>query len=287
MQLSELKQQILNKTVTTDFKIFKYKDNTFLVDEYIKEIAKIFKYDLIYLSSSTEIPDTLLDNSLYILRIDVLDTIVPQYNNLFVICSKNNCEALVQYEIEFPELKPWQIHDYVKTLVPRLSEDSIDKLLYITQNDIYRINNECLKLANVISSNEYLDLDFKSGEYKDIYTPNIFLLINAICTHNVNKVKELLSLANYDAVSLTSLLLKNFLNITSIQMLPSASPLTLNMSDKQFNAIKRQTKIYKNESLINIIYFLSEIDYNIKSGSFGMIQPHLTDYIILNILSYE
>lgn len=291
--LEELKDNIANNSLSTPFNaIFKYKDNSFLCYQYLDAIVKEKGLNKIFiqnLSDLNSISPLLTTNNLYILETDKLNqTISIDFPcNILVICQGVDSKIKTDY-IEFPSLVEWQIKDYIKTKVPGLSTENISWLYYITKGDIYRISEECDKLSVFspsIQSNMFMQIR-QEGGYGDLNVSSIFDLIKAISKKDIDALKNMSEeIKQEDPFALITLLNRQFLNISSIQLDPKSTAESLKMPYNQFQAIKYLTGYYTSQQLVRAIEFLSSLDSRVKKGELDITSEYFTYYIINNILS--
>ncbi len=295
MELAELKKSILNKAFILSDYIFKYSDNPFLVNSYIDRIIKDYNLNAITITSLNDVKE-LEDNvfedtskNIYILSCEVFEEDLTGYacNKIIIKTKKVVNENLSDYIIEFPKLENWQIEDYVKTLLPGLSEPETTWLCKISNYDINRLDLECKKI-NIFEKAEQeaifkqLNLD---NMYEDLNSLTIFNFTNAIIRHNLSEALDILKdIKNIDIepTGLVTILYRNFKNIINIQMNPNATAASLNMQPKQFAAIKRSCNVYNNDKLIQIFNLLTSIDYQLKTGLLE--NERIVDYLIVNIM---
>lgn len=290
MDLVELKKMILNNQPLKRTIIFKYEKDTFLVNQYIENIRQISNSNLIYLDDLNELKGINLlseDNSLYVYKTDKLEDFISN-KPLIIVCSsisKNLLNEVNLFVVDFPKLENWQLKDYIQVKLPKLKEENIDLLGQLTKWDPYRIDNE----INIISlfgegasNNLFLDM-LRNGFFSDLTQYTIFDLSNAILKKDISKINNIIKdISNIDPLALTTILEKNFINILNIQTNSRIAPEDLGLNYKQFLAIKYNCGVYSDIQLLKIIKILSQIDYQLKSGSLDY--DKITDYLLINIL---
>ena len=117
-----------------------------------------------------------------------------------------------------------------------------------------------------------------------------------MCLKQCVNIKYILSdLENLDieATGLVTIMIKQIKNLIDIQVNPKSTAASLGMNPKQFNAIKYNVGKFKNEQLINMFEFLTEIDFRLKNGELtldetneGIVRNNkLVDYITVNLLN--
>lgn len=247
MTIKDLKTLLSNSKYPTEFCIFQYSDNTFLVDQYITEISTLSKRQIIYVESLAEAVSQstgLLvtnDQTLTVIKVDTLTEAISDFRDLeytIVVCNKvdKKVEPLVaSYIIEFPKLLDWQILDYMKVYCPSLDKEDYIWLYNATGGNIYKIENELDKL-NLFSKEDRQKLfsALKSSPGSDLYTAGIFDLTEAIVA------KDKLFLSNYlkhqkalsfDPIAIINILLGTYKKIAYIHSGKSTE--TLGISSKQ------------------------------------------------------
>ena len=296
MKIEELKEQIINKKVNSSFKIFKYTDDKFLCYQYIEAISKILNKQINYLEDITQLENINDDffgesNSLFILSIDTLEKQLPKtdLSNCIIICKNIKINVDESLIIEFPKLVDWQIKDYLKVKANNLTQDKIDWLYNITNGNIYRLENEIDKISIFDKEEQPIIFEQINNDdgYSDLCPYSIFDFTNAIIKKDYNKITEIfinLEKIDVEPYGVVTLLLKNFKYIINIQQNRNCSAEQLNISQKQFNAIKWNCGKYTNNELIKIYKFLTDFDYKLKSGYLDLSRDSLISYIVLNIV---
>lgn len=295
MNLFELKKAILDNTLDDKVIIFKYVDDTWLVNSYIDYIAKSRKLNKIYVINLQEVLDINNDifevhnDSLYILNVDKFEDDLTKYDlkNVIIKTKDVTCKESEPYVVKFDNLEPWQIEDYAKMCLPGLKEDEVKWLCEICKHDIHRVDMECKKISIFNKSSQELifkQINDENG-YTDLNTLTIFNFTNAILKKDKKLAKQVLDdIENIDVepTGVVTILYKNFKNIINIQMNPKCTAESLGISSKQFNAIQRNCGVYNNVELIRIFELISSIDYKLKSGYLS--NERIVDYLITNIL---
>lgn len=294
-KLMNLKHQIENKNISDTFKIFIYSDNTFAVNQYIKEISKIKNLDINYSESldnlnSDDIFAFSTDEILHVINVDKL---LPPYidveklNNVIVKCKSVDTSLLQHYSeyiYQFPKIESWQIHDLIKTMT-HLSDNKLDWLCNCCNYSIYRLYNEALKLQLFDDSETMFNLFNIENAYIDLNNRTTFDLVNALVVRDVNTIGDIIANIEYidiEPFAVLTLLIKQFRLVINIQTNAKATAESLNISSKQFYVVRKNCGKYSNDKLIEIYSLLTDIDYKIKSGELDSNQ--LIDYLIINIL---
>lgn len=259
--------------------ILKYCDIKFLCKQYIEKIREEFKYNVTYIDSIDELPDINnslyedLNSELYIYDTDTLDCdIKPDMNNLIVICKDIKINLSVDY-IDVTKILPWHVEDYVKFRLPGLDAMQIKWLCDICKYDVYRLDNECKKIEIFP---EKLQKDFFeflniSDAYCDLNSLTIFNFTNAVMKKDLTTIKSVIENLKYidiEGSGLITIFYNQFKKLISIQMNPKATPESLGMSQKQFNAIKYGCGKFTDSQLIKIFNFITGLDMRLKNGEF-------------------
>ena len=216
--------------------------------------------------------------------------------NVVVVCKSVDDKTLEllkekEYYFEIPKLQDWQIEDYFHKKCPGLSEPKIKWLCGLTNNDIYRVDNEIKKIAcfdKKIQEDVFNLIDEDNG-YDDLTQNKIYDLTNAILSKDLRQVATILKdIDNMDVegVGLVTILRKGFKNVLSIQLDSTATAEKLGIKQGQFNVIKvKNCNRFEENKLKSVYKFLVDFDYNLKSGNLDMSKDRLIDYIICEVLS--
>lgn len=300
MDLQTLKSLIETEMLSEEFFIFKWEDNTFLVNQYIEAISKCTKKEVQYVSSIYDVNNAVDDffgmpsDSLYVVNVDNFDVAEldpANYKNCIVKCKNYNKDlekTLGGYIIKFPKLLAWQVNDYVKMRLPGVDKVALDWLCDVAKNDISRLSLECDKIAlfNKGEQDSIFNLINSENGYDDLCPLDIFNFSNAIMSKDLKVIQKVLhDLDNIDVepVGLVTILYKNFKNLLFVQLNPNAAPEKLGMTSKQMYAIKRNINVYSSAKLLSIFQMLASIDRRLKSGE--MPNNMIIDYVLTNILS--
>ena len=301
MDIKELKNKIELKILNDSPLILKYEDNKFLCYHYINAIARDKNLTKLNINSINEISND--DNSffeetshyLYVLDVEVLnDAIMADYKNLIVVTKEIKKDSPVDFT-EIPKLLNWQIEDFMKMRLPGLSEEEILWLCKIANYNIYRLDFEASKLEIFPSGQQKILFQELNADnaYCDLNPLNIFNFTNAVIKKDLNTLNDILSNLRYidiEGVGLISIFTKNIKNIIDIQMNPYATADSLEMSPKQFAAIKYNVGKFSNQQLINMFDFLTSLDLRLKRGDLQFKSDNkksnvnLIDYITSKLL---
>ena len=281
MTLMDLKKAIENNSISDAPLIFKYTDDKFLVNQYIKEIAKIRRLKISNISSIYDISqdDDLFDSEPQFIYVCDCDTFSEDLQiddiNIIIIC-KNVAENVKVDYIEFSKPLNWQIEDFVKMRISGLDEVQIKWLCEISKYDIFRLDNECKKFEIFSPQEQKIIFDMINTDngFSDMNSLTIFNFTNAIIKKDLATIKAVLSdLKNIDieGSGLITIFSKQFRNIIDIQLNLKASAESLNMTSKQYNAIKYSCGKYSNQQLIDVYTFITDLDRRLKLGDYQFV----------------
>lgn len=293
MKVEELKKSIENKSYKLPFLIMKWQDNSFIATQYADEISRILRKEILYVNSPEELEDVneifeYQDNTLKVYITNELTMeYKPTMSNVVIICKTlKDCKGIDDFVVSIPKLESWQILSYMKYKCPKLNEDKLVWLQKITNNDIYRIDNELSKLSIFDDQNEIFDKLVDEGGFSDLTAFTMFNLTNSIGKRDVNEIKSILysiGSIDVDAYGLTTVLLKDFKNTLGIQT-TTYSFEKLGLTQKQYNAIKYYNcNKYSTQKLLNCYKFLLEYDSKLKDGVYQNVNS-MIDYIICKVL---
>lgn len=300
MELKELKEKILNKTLQFNLLIFKYEDNTWLVNQYIDEISKILDLKINYVEDLETLSNVNSDfffgdlsNDLNVLWLEELNTNIANKEDLKTSIIKVNKidkdieSELKEYIVNFPKLVGWHLEDYANVELKGMREDAISWLSNLIGDNPYRLENEIEKI-NIFEEKDRMNIFLalnNDGCYNDLNNFNVFNLINAIAKRDFNNVISVLKIKDnidLEPMGFITLLIKQFRNIIDIQMSNNPTPDKLGLAPKQFNAIRYLCGKYNNDRLIYIYDLLTSIDYRLKSGLLD--NDRIIDYVVCNIM---
>ena len=293
MDIETLKQEILNKKLTSSFFIFLYSENTFLCNQYVNEISKLLHKEIDFYESEEDVPksDIFSSGNLSVLNVDELTTCTP-IENYIIITRKVSKQVSSQYLsniVNFPKLEDWQIRDYVYSNLDGISSRNIDNLLSLTNYNIYRLQTEIDKLKCIPKDNRQFIFDrmVEENAFGDLSNNTIFDLTNAIQSKKYTEIIPILQkidIVGIDVFGLVSILYKMFKKNIMVWFNPNPTPENTGIDNpKQIYAISKSVKAYSKESLINIFEFLTHIEWELKSGYIPI--NIAIDYIICKILT--
>jgi len=310
MKLSELKNNILNNTLSNNLLIFTWKENNFLTSQYIHEIAKVRGQSIQFVDSFEELMGISSNENVFgedfgegvlkVLSVDVFDELandsMVNIENSIIVCKEIAKEVKHSYEnypnliVEFPKIESWQVKDYIRVNCKGLSKESIETLYSITNGDIFRIDSESGKIScfPIGKQDELFRKMLSSGAYSDLVQLNVFNLVNAVIKRDMTLVSDALRNINnidIDAIGLSTILHNNIKNIIDIQMNSKATAEELGMSEKQFIVIKKYNcGKFSDGQLRKLLLFLDEIDFKLKSGKLDISNKDKVEYIVCKML---
>lgn len=301
MDIVQLKAAIESNNLSNEPLIFKYQDNKYLAYQYASEIAKRRGLIKLHISSLSEIArdDLMFDTEptyLYIIDVDNFsENIQADDTDVVVICSKVADNLSIDY-IDFPKAIGWQIEDFVKMRLSGLDELQVKWLCEISKYDIFRLDNECRKLEIFSPAEQRIIFDLINNDngFSDMNSLTIFNFTNAVMKKDIPTIHSVLSdLKNIDieGTGLITIFHKQFKNVLDIQLNPRATAATLNMTPKQFNAVKYNCGKYTEQQLIDVFTFITDLDRRLKLGEFQFKNGNrdnnakFVEYITLNILN--
>lgn len=296
MDIVQLKSKIESNTLDDSLLILKYSDNKFLCNHYVQNISKNKKLNILNISSINEVSDQtsffdIEDNYLYVLDVEKLTEFPDSsYKNLIIICKEVPENLTVDY-IEIDKLINWQIEDYVKMRLQGLGDKEVCWLCDICKYDIYRLDQECKKLEIFpigARSNIFNIINSDNG-YCDLTDKNLFDFTDAVIKKDMNTINNLIPdifTVDIEPLGAVTTLLKKFKQILAVQTNCKSVITSMGISDKQMWYLKNnQCNIYTTDQLIRNIEFLTDIDYNVKTGNLELSKESFLDYIVINILN--
>ena len=294
MTLKDLKNAIMQKTLSNNFLILKNVENplkdsnaAFLSEQYLKEISKVRNLEITPINSIYEPLQSTLSllvptATLNVLKVDIFEETSLDYSQFLdtiVICNKIDTKILpllTDFIVEIPKLENWHIEDYVKTLVPNASATNLNWLTKSTDYKIHRILNELDKvklfnqgeheniikaLRNDTQSDLYRNFDLeKELDIKEFSAQSV---ANAVVNKNMSQVGYFLLRRQFFNFEIT------LFNYWVLKLLVDKVPLTF-AADQA--------------ALIDKIDFVSGISNRIRKGELELSNSSLFDYISLNLL---
>ena len=282
MTLEELKEKIETNTLDDSGLIFCFDKSSFLVNQYVNEIAKIKNKTIEYyefIPNNNSFFGQIKDDSLSVVNLDKLDYSPEVPENCIVITKSKIDGAII-----FPELEQWQIKDYVFSIGKGCDKSVLEKLV-LNYDNIFKLENELDKIL-IFNENDRnkLSIEFiDNNVFSGINKVNIFDLSNAIQNKDKKSVKDLYKYVDKEPMSICGLLLKQFRNMINVYLQNYPNEENTGLKEKQIWAIKNVCKKYTKSELLSKFKFLLGIDYKLKSGYIP--SNLLFDYILINILS--
>ena len=285
MNLEELKYKIeTNNYNGESFIINNYDNCPFLVHQYIQDIVKhngfefMFPEDLSQVQGkSSNFLSTPISNYFYVYYTDddkELRNIENVTNCCIVYTGKKLKDTLDidNYIINIPKIEDWQIKDYVYTRGKGVNQKSLDYLINLSKNDLWRLEKELDKIE--IFDEKYRDGLFnqfvKENVFSDLSEFDSFKLIDAIVKRNPKKAFEIyydLNKFGLNKMGVIMLLYNNFRNIIKIQLSPQPTPENTGLKSNQFWAIKKNNVgFYHKNELLYIFWLITDMDRKIKTG---------------------
>jgi len=297
MTLEDLKIKIESDEISDDFMIFKYDDNTFLIDQYLEELTSRKNCGIKNISSIFETRDSALslvfdiDLDINVLRVEEFDEFSNNYSdlkNVIVVCNKINKKIekdVKEYVINFSKLVDWQVVDYLSIICPGLTEEDYTWLYKACEGNIYKIVNEIDKIR-LFEEKERPEIFKQLKEDKsDLFTYNIFELTRAIEKRDTLVLYEYLARLNYvkfDPIAISNILLKDYKHLAYVRS--DAPPEKVGLEQKQVWAIKKNMNC-TNASMVDKIKFLSGIDLRLKDNRLECAPDCLLSYIVNKMLA--
>lgn len=304
LDIEVFKKSIEDKTVSIDFVIFRYTDNSFLPYQYLHEISRILNLEINYVDSLEsitksnsffDIDDSNISTHLNVLSVKELTIPIgfrPQVPSI-IICNKIDKDTEKQFEdkiLVFPKIEDWQIKDYVYSIAEGIDEKKLDNLIAICKNDIFRIDSELskIKLFGINERKFVFDKFIDDGIFSDLSSHTIFDFTNAILKKDIKALTMLYKeIENIDCepLGVVSTLYKSLKNIIAIQFLSNATPESTGLQANRFWAIKKNNcGFYTKEQLMLFFDMLVDIDRKLKSGELD--SNIIIDYVVCHALSY-
>ena len=301
MTIVELKEAILNNTLSDKLLILVCPENTFLADQYVDAICKAHELDRVAIDSifdSQQATVTLFEHpQLFVLHTDTFKEAANNYDvftNTVVICTDVDKKVegdLIDYMVTMPKLQEWQVVSYIQTHCPELSEADAAWMYKAAGGNIYKLNLELEKLE-LFSGDQLMELvqNMKYAHDTNLYTIEPFDLANAIGKNDRLAVYSFLQHAKYcemEPILLVNLLLSSMKKVAIVTASSNNNFESAGISSKQAYAIRA---IYNNRTcplprLRKILHFLTNIDFKLKSGLLDMSKSEFIDYLICNLMS--
>lgn len=283
-----------NKPITFPLVFIDKNQNNILIPQYIEAISKNLNLDLRYMNYSDLLSEynSILgidQGFLNIIREDELcasyEDIENMSNTIFICIKADNIKDV----ISIPEIKEWQLKDYIYSTLPYLENKNKDKLFYLLKDNSFRLLQETdkLKLFQNTYQNSLFNQMIEDNQFSDISSYTIYSFTDALIIRDLNKLKDILmEIKNIDInpVGLVTVLYNNIKNIINIQLGKNPTAESLGLKPKQFIALKYRINKYSNSALLNIFKLLTEVDFKLKTGKLPV--DLIIDYLYLHILNY-
>lgn len=321
MTNAELKDSIINNTLSTDFLILQVSNSDLIANQYTQAIAQANDLEIQFIDSLTDIDSykSCLDvycPYLFVLHTDNFTEIRTDYSeleNVIVICAtvdKKLLKTVEPFIVKLDKTEPWQVQDYIEVRCSGLSEQDRVDLYQITQGNIDRIESICDQIS-LFEPDEQTDIlaQLRTTTGTDLYFNTAFNLVDAIVavllnrdlSANMDTIHDILvhrNCCDLTALYVNTILLTKLRNIAIIchgGNVKASDFLNKDgkpMSDKQFYFFKRAfavnatTEHLVAAKLAKAIKFSASIDSDLKLGRLEFSSDsYLLDYIIVNILS--
>jgi len=313
----ELKQSIIDNILSDDFMILQYSDYSFIANQYVETIAENKDLEIQYIDSLDEVLDYQVDYAdycpfLFVMHVDSFEELKDDYSvysNTVVICNKiatKVSKAVNNYVIKLEKLDPKDpryVKRYIATVCPGLSNDLMDRLCYVTQGNIYKIDNvlQQVKLFDEKDQNKIL-IDLMNVPGTELYFNTAFTLTDALL--NINDKRQIVReiLLHRNCCDITAMFVLTLLNTQVRNKAIICCGGKVNntsfkgkdgkmMSPEYFRRIKGSytynpkspASVNQFEKLKKNLEFLSSIDAKIKLGKLELSDDYLLDYIITHI----
>lgn len=301
MTIVELKQAILDKTLSNDFLILVCPENYFIANQYIEAICQNNCLELNPINSifepSRSAMSIITDNTtnLNILKIDTFDEVAEDYSifqNTVVICKqvdKRIEEATKQYCVLIPKLEAWQLSDYINVHCTGLDQDECDFLVRASNNDIYKIDNEVNKLELFDAKEQKLILsNLRFTRDTDFVSIPSYDLTDAIIKKDIKKLGYCIYYRNncdFEPTGIITQLLKKYTSMLYLSTNSGLSLAQLKISSGQAYYLKKDAALYTVDELRRKIKFVTSFDQKLKFGKIDIDKANQIDYIIANLMA--
>lgn len=300
MDISKLKEEIENGNVLNTFMIFNC-ENTFIAKQYYRAISHCLNKPIQYLESLDSYFNKSknifgeLNNDNYLnvfytekLELHTNDLIGKKY--LIVISKKIDKDTeniYSEYIVNVPEIENWHIKDYVYSVLPGIDIKYLDWLIDNCNNDINRVQNEIDKLIcfDEIQRQTIFEDMLADNAFSDITNKTIFDFTNAIQKKDIESLKciyDEINVMDVEDIGVVTILYKNFIKLLKVWGSRNPTPENTGLNSKQIYAIQKSAHVWTLQQLINIIKFLTNIDYQLKTGLLSNI--NIRDYIVMKLM---
>lgn len=300
MTLEELKNSILDNTLSDDFLILRCEDNFFIANQYVDLICKnkcLSKENVDSIFSNTDSSLSLIfnyDNILSVVKVDEFyeeDSDYSRFKNTIVICKsidKKISEKVKEFVVDIPKLVDWQLEDYVRAYCGGLDDKEVSFLVNSCNKNIYKLENEANRLS-IFSKNEQKEIlnELKFSQDTGYVTFSPFDLCSAITSKDLMKVGTCLyyrKFCDFDSVHLVSILLNQFKLMLYLGFNSGITAEQLKISSGRAYYIKQDARRFTQEQIKNVISKLTYFDQQLKSGLMDTSKDRQADYLITNII---
>lgn len=292
--IEDLKSQILKNHIPP-LLILVYKDNTFLANHYIKQIASrtekpVLKVENIDNLRNNDPFSNLHDTNTLVFECEILREF-PSNLSGYIVCEKIDKDIDISADniiCELPVLERWQLKDYLYSKCEGAELSDLDRLFDLFEKNPFQLEMEMSKLT-IFSPEERkyaLPIFLQDDIFGNTSSDNIFTLTNALCIKDVKTVANVLKQIDQidvEPLGLLTLMVNNFRNMLLIQGSPSVTAEKIGMSSKQFYATSRNLGHFTLAQLTHILDALLQIDMKLKTGELPV--EWIISYIINLILS--
>lgn len=300
MDITSLKEQIESGNVLNTFVIFKC-ENTFIANQYYRAISHCLNKPIQYIDTLDsyfnksknifgESEDNNYLNVCYLDNFEVITNTLMGKKNLVIITKKVDKETEKLYNdfiVDVPEIENWHIKDYIYSVLPGIDRKYLDWLIDNCNNDINRIQNEIDKIIcfDELQRQAVFEDMLSDNAFADITNKTIFDFTNAIQKKDINTLKNIyddIDVMDVEDLGVVTILYKNFIKLLKVWGSRNVTPQTTGLSSKQIYAIQKSSKVWSLSQLINIIKFLTNIDFQLKTGLLSNI--NIRDYIVMKLM---
>ena len=299
MTLQELKSIVQKNDYEESLLIFNTNNaDTFIPEQYIREIARTQSLNISYLDSidsyTHQSSDLFLCESdtteicVYrCVELKVKDIYVTPKDRLIIITSKippEYLENLRPYVVDVRKLESWQIKDYIYSLGEGADEADLDELQARCKDNIYRTDSEISKVSLFAKAQRKYVLKelLTEGSLCNENNFNIFNFTNALQVKDIDAAKNILlrrDFVDIEPLGLSTILHQNLRKMICVWLSPNPTPETTGLKSNQIWAIRNLPKKFSKDQLIRLFEEINLIDYKLKSGLLP--EDLIIDYIVI------
>lgn len=290
MTLQELKQSIENKSLSKQMLVIEGDIKSFLIQQYIDEISKLWELNKSYTESLDIFTPSIFGdcsydvNKVYIYNPDKFTNDIMIDAPLIVVSKKVTGDKIV-----FPKLDDWQITGYVYGIGNGISKNILDKIIKLCNNDLYRIKNE-LDKVNMFPEHDresILTSAIKEGMFMDTTDMNIFTFSKALIAKDVKTiiaVYKQLYVCDVEPLALVTIMCRDLESAVKVKSVKNPTVMNTGLkSDKQIYAISKAYSSFSLDKLVRCLESFYDMDYKLKSGELP--ENKIVDYIMGMMLS--